>query len=248
MPRAWDARRVLLLEQLHGTYGRATRGIGRARLRLRFWWGKYSLIAAVVCPRLTKRAFDVLVSGLLLLALLPLFAVVAALIKVRDGGPVLFWQVRIGQYGRAFRFPKFRSMVVNAERLKDGLLAQNQHGSGITFKIKRDPRVTGIGRIIRRLSIDELPQLWCVLRGDMSLVGPRPPVPREVNAYTLRDRRRLEATPGLTCIWQVAGRAEIPFDEQVQLDVEYIERWSLWLDLRLVLKTVPAVLGGKGAY
>jgi lipopolysaccharide/colanic/teichoic acid biosynthesis glycosyltransferase len=114
--------------------------------------------------------------------------------------------------------------------------------------MKNDPRVTWIGRIIRKFSIDELPQLWCVLIGDMSLVGPRPPVPREVALYTLKDRRRLESTPGLTCIWQVSGRGDIPFPQQVELDVEYIESQSLWLDLKILLKTVPAVLTGKGAY
>ena len=141
-------------------------------------------------------------------------------------------------------------MCTNAEKLKDALLAQSHHAEagGITFKMKRDPRVTWIGRIIRKLSIDELPQLWCVLKGDMSLVGPRPPVPREVALYTLADRRRLDAVPGLTCIWQVSGRGDIPFPQQVQLDVDYIESQSFWLDVKLLLATVPAVLLGKGAY
>ena len=118
----------------------------------------------------------------------------------------------------------------------------------ITFKMKKDPRITWIGRIIRKLSIDELPQLWCVLKGDMSLVGPRPPVPSEVEKYTLSDRRRLDIKPGLTCIWQVSGRGDIPFKEQVKLDVQYIESQSIWLDIKIILLTVPAVLTGKGAY
>ena len=140
-------------------------------------------------------------------------------------------------------------MLLNAEQLKDTLIDQNDHGqSTVTFKMKNDPRVTWIGKIIRKLSIDELPQLWCVLKGEMSLVGPRPPVPREVELYTLADRRRLDAVPGLTCIWQVSGRGDIAFNQQVELDVDYIECQSFWGDIKLLLKTVPAVLLGKGAY
>ena len=180
--------------------------------------------------------------------LAPVFACVALLIYLTDRGPIFFWQTRVGQWGREFPFPKFRSMVTNAEALKDKLLASNDHDNGITFKMKKDPRVTWIGRIIRKTSIDELPQLWCVLTGDMSLVGPRPPVPREVALYSLRDRRRLDVTPGLTCIWQVSGRGDIPFDKQVELDVLYIDSQSLWLDILLLLKTAPAILIGKGAY
>jgi lipopolysaccharide/colanic/teichoic acid biosynthesis glycosyltransferase len=161
---------------------------------------------------------------------------------------VLFWQSRVGRRGREFPFPKFRSMVINAEALKDKLLALNDHHDSVTFKIRKDPRVTWIGRIIRKASIDELPQLWCVLKGDMSLVGPRPPVPREVSRYSLQDRRRLDVTPGLTCIWQVSGRGDIPFHRQVELDVQYIESQSIWLDLLLLMKTAPAILIGKGAY
>jgi lipopolysaccharide/colanic/teichoic acid biosynthesis glycosyltransferase len=139
-------------------------------------------------------------------------------------------------------------MVLNAEQLKDQLLAHNDHLDGVTFKMKKDPRVTWIGQIIRKLSIDELPQLWCVLKGEMSLVGPRPPVSREVAQYSLADRRRLDVIPGLTCTWQVSGRGDIPFPEQVALDVDYIESHSIWLDIVLLFKTVPAVLLGKGAY
>jgi len=197
---------------------------------------------------LVKRATDVIASFIVLILLLPIFAIVAILIKATDGGSVLFWQSRVGKHGREFPFPKFRSMVANAEQLKDKLIEQNQHGDVRTFKMKRDPRVTWIGRIIRKLSIDELPQFWCVLNGQMSLVGPRPPVPREVALYTVADRRRLDVTPGLTCIWQVSGRGDIPFPEQVQLDVKYIESQSFCLDIKLLFMTVPAVLLGKGAY
>ena len=195
-----------------------------------------------------KRGMDLVVSFLTLIFLLPAFLVTAALIKLTDRGPVLFWQDRVGKFGRPFRFPKFRSMVADAETLQRQLDLQNQHGSGVTFKMKRDPRITWIGRVIRRASIDELPQLWCVLKGDMSLVGPRPPLVREVARYTLSDRRRLDALPGLTCFWQVQGRSEIPFPRQVEMDVDYIEQQSIALDVKLLVKTVPAIVGGRGAY
>ncbi len=195
-----------------------------------------------------KRAMDLVVSLSMLVLLLPLFAALAVLIKGTDGGSVLFWQRRVGKRGREFWFPKFRSMVPNAESLLAALAAQNHHAQGVTFKMKRDPRVTWVGRIIRRASIDELPQLWCVLRGQMTLVGPRPAVPREVALYTLSERRRLLATPGLTCIWQVSGRGDIPFHQQVEMDVDYINRQSFLLDLKLLALTIPAVLTGRGAY
>jgi lipopolysaccharide/colanic/teichoic acid biosynthesis glycosyltransferase len=208
-----------------------------------------------LCPPLpgiaypsVKRLLDATGSALLLALLLPLFAVVAAVIKLTDGGPVLFWQTRVGRWGREFAFPKFRSMVPNAEELLPELLWQNDHRDGIVFKMKNDPRVTWIGRILRKFSIDELPQLWCVLKGDMSLVGPRPPLPREVARYTASDRRRLEVLPGLTCIWQVSGRSLIPFPKQLEMDVEYIENQSLWLDIKLLFQTIPAILLPRGAY
>jgi lipopolysaccharide/colanic/teichoic acid biosynthesis glycosyltransferase len=203
---------------------------------------------APVARAAAKRAMDIVVAATMLMLLSPLFLLLAALIKGTDGGPILYWQDRVGKFGRTFRFPKFRSMVVNAEALLKKLEALNQHGSGVTFKMKRDPRITWVGRFIRRASIDELPQLWCVLKGEMSLVGPRPPLVREVVRYSLLDRRRLEVVPGLTCFWQVQGRSEIPFPRQVELDVEYIENHSLSLDLKLLVQTVPAVIGGRGAY
>ena len=239
-----NSHRILLMQELHRRYSH-----GGTSMRYRFWIKKYAWAFAVGGAKALKRGLDILVALVMLLLLAPLFAFVAASIKLTDRGPVLFWQTRVGRWGREFPFPKFRSMVMNAEKLKDMLLAQNQHGgAGVTFKMKKDPRVTWIGRIIRKLSIDELPQLWCVLCGDMAIVGPRPPVPREVALYTLADRRRLDVTPGLTCIWQVSGRGDIPFPQQVQLDVEYIESQSFWLDIKLILATVPAVLLGKGAY
>lgn len=198
--------------------------------------------------RFAKRVLDISVAAIVLLLAAPAMALVALLIKLTDGGPALFWQTRVGKWGRPFPFPKFRSMVVNAEALQQALMADNQHSAGVTFKIKRDPRITWIGRIIRKTSIDELPQLWCVLVGDMSLVGPRPALVKEVAQYSLQDRRRLDVTPGLTCTWQVSGRSNIAFPEQVELDVDYIEQQSLRHDLALLLKTIPAVISGRGAY
>ena len=196
-----------------------------------------------------KRALDLAVVLPALLLLLPLFAVVAIAIRWHDGGPVLYWQRRVGRDGRVFRFPKFRSMRVDADAVRAQLLQANQHGAdGVTFKMKHDPRITPTGRWIRRTSVDELPQLWCVLRGDMSLVGPRPPLESEVARYSLAERQRLVVTPGLTCIWQVSGRSEVPFPQQVQMDLSYIRRPGLWTDLRLLLQTLPAVVRGRGAY
>jgi lipopolysaccharide/colanic/teichoic acid biosynthesis glycosyltransferase len=322
--------RVLLVEELYRRYGKGASGPGSFLRRLRLVRKKYAWFLIVGGAKVFKRTIDILAALTGLIVLTPLFLVVALLIKLTDRGPVLFWQSRVGRWGREFPFPKFRSMVTNAEAIKKRMLdllghlraelarvadertdldpatraglkqfaeepparaaklmerlppavraviedlskdiltrmveempdldpksrqilaaMKNDHANSITFKMKKDPRVTWIGKIIRKLSIDELPQLWCVLKGDMSLVGPRPPVPAEVAEYTLADRRRLDVTPGLTCIWQVSGRGEIPFKKQVELDVQYIESQSLWLDIKLLLKTVPAVLLGKGAY
>jgi lipopolysaccharide/colanic/teichoic acid biosynthesis glycosyltransferase len=195
----------------------------------------------------SKRTLDVAVSGAALAVFLPFGLVIALLIR-RDGGPVFYWQDRVGYRGRTFRFPKLRSMVANADQLRQTLMEANDHaGSGITFKNENDPRVTAVGRFLRRSSLDEIPQLWSVLKGDMSLVGPRPALPEEVQRYTPLQRRRLEAKPGLTCIWQVSGRSQIPFEGQVALDLEYIRTRSFRGDLVLLVKTVPAVLFGRGA-
>lgn len=195
-----------------------------------------------------KRLMDIIISLTAIILLSPLFLIVGLCIKLTDGGPIFYVQTRVGKQGREFPFPKFRSMVLNADKMKDTLLKQAERVGDVTFKMKKDPRVTTIGRFIRRFSIDELPQVWCVLIGDMSIVGPRPPVPREVRLYTQEDRRRLEVIPGLTGIWQVSGRSDIGFKQQVELDVLYIESHSVWLDIKLILKTIPAVLLGKGAY
>ncbi|MGA9524062.1 MAG: sugar transferase [Myxococcaceae bacterium] len=196
--------------------------------------------------RALKRLFDIVASGVALWLLLPLLLTVAALIKLSSKGPVFFRQTRVGLHGKHFHMLKFRSMVVNAEELKAKLAAQNEM-DGPVFKMKNDPRVTWIGRFIRKFSIDELPQLVNVLRGDMTIVGPRPPVPSEVVKYQPWQRRRLSVRPGLTCIWQVSGRNQITFEDWMYLDMRYIDHWSLAQDLRLIFQTVPVVLTGRGA-
>lgn len=199
--------------------------------------------------RFIKRTLDIVLVLPSLLFLTPLFLCVALCIRTYDGGPVLYWQKRVGLRGREFAFPKFRSMCVDSDAKRIQVAAMNQHGvEGVTFKMKRDPRITPTGRVIRRFSIDELPQLWCVLTGHMTLVGPRPPLPAEVERYTLRDRERLSVVPGLTCFWQVNGRSEIPFSQQVEMDIDYIHQRSFWTDVKVLFKTIPAVIFGRGAY
>lgn len=199
--------------------------------------------------RVVKRTMDLAVVLPALVLLAPLFVLVALCIRLYDGGPVLYWQQRVGWRGQEFAFPKFRSMGVDSDAARADVAALNQHGAqGVTFKMKRDPRITPTGRVIRRFSIDELPQLWCVLSGQMTLVGPRPPMPSEVLQYSLRDRERLSVVPGLTCFWQVNGRSEIPFDQQVEMDIAYIHQRSVWTDIKVLCKTIPAVLFGRGAY
>lgn len=195
---------------------------------------------------MVKRLIDVISSSVLLLFLSPLFAIVSVLIKATSKGPIFFKQERVTYNGRVFTFLKFRTMIEDAEALKKDLMALNEM-DGPVFKIKNDPRVTKVGRILRKTSIDELPQLINVFMGDMSLVGPRPPIPGEVSQYDLTTRRRLSMRPGITCIWQVSGRNAIPFEKWMELDMEYIDNWSLRLDLKILAKTIPAVLRGSGA-
>jgi exopolysaccharide biosynthesis polyprenyl glycosylphosphotransferase len=196
--------------------------------------------------RMMKRLFDIVLSGGALVVLAPLLALTAAAVALTSRGGVLFRQERVGLHGRTFHMLKFRSMVANAEDLKEKLEALNEQ-SGPVFKIREDPRITPLGRFLRKYSIDELPQLVNVLRGDMSLVGPRPPLPREVARYEAWQRRRLSVRPGLTCVWQIAGRSQISFEDWMLLDMHYIDHWSLVRDLRLILQTVPVVLTGRGA-
>jgi exopolysaccharide biosynthesis polyprenyl glycosylphosphotransferase len=193
-----------------------------------------------------KRLFDIVCSATALWLLLPLLLVVIALIKVTSRGAIFFRQTRVGLHGREFAMLKFRSMVANAEALKDSLAKSNEQ-SGPVFKMRNDPRVTSIGRFIRKYSIDELPQLVNVLRGDMSIVGPRPPVPKEVAVYDAWQRRRLSVRPGLTCIWQVSGRNQISFEDWMYLDMQYIDHWTLARDFNLIFRTVPIVITGRGA-
>jgi lipopolysaccharide/colanic/teichoic acid biosynthesis glycosyltransferase len=195
-----------------------------------------------------KRCMDILLSCICILAAMPVFLLTALLVKLSSPGPIIFSQVRVGKYGRHFKFYKFRSMYLDAEARKAELLKHNESADGVIFKMKHDPRITPVGRFIRKFSIDELPQLFNVLLGDMSLVGPRPPVPQEVAHYTLDERKRLNITPGITCLWQVSGRSELPFRQQMALDKEYISSRSAWKDFLILLKTIPAILTGRGAY
>ncbi|WEK54927.1 MAG: sugar transferase [Candidatus Cohnella colombiensis] len=195
-----------------------------------------------------KRAFDFTASLTAIVLYLPFFLVIAILIKLEDPkGPVLFKQVRIGKNGKPFWMYKFRSMISNAEELIEDLLDQNEV-KGAMFKMKDDPRVTRLGKFIRKTSIDELPQLWNVLKGDMSLVGPRPSLPKEVAQYSTYDRQRLLVTPGCTGLWQVSGRNGLSFAEMVELDLMYIQRQSIALDIRLILKTIWVMIVPKNAY
>jgi lipopolysaccharide/colanic/teichoic acid biosynthesis glycosyltransferase len=195
-----------------------------------------------------KRAIDIVGSLVLLLLLSPIFLVPAIAIAITSEGEVIHRQARIGRNGRPFTMLKFRSMVVGAHEQRHLYEHRNNHETGPIFKIRDDPRVTRVGRVIRRFSIDELPQLVNVLIGDMSLVGPRPPLPEEFETYNVRQQLRTLATPGLTCIWQVSGRSDVDFDSWVDMDLEYIKRWTIRLDLTLLLKSVPSVIAGHGAY
>jgi len=215
---------------------------GHIRMKLGLWR------LTIKLAYLIKRSFDFTGACILLLLLSPVFLITAFLVKVTSPGPAIFTQIRVGKDGRHFKFYKFRSMRMNAEKLREELEKKNESQDGVIFKIKKDPRITFVGRIIRKFSIDELPQLFNVLVNDMSLVGPRPPLPSEVAAYTLDERKRLHIIPGITCIWQISGRSNISFKEQVELDKQYIGSHSFWKDFVILLKTIPAVITGRGAY
>jgi len=197
--------------------------------------------------RVLKRLVDIGGAAAALWVLFPFLLVVSALVKLTSPGTIFFRQLRVGLHGKKFHMLKFRSMVADAEALKATLAGQNEQ-LGPVFKMKRDPRVTPLGRILRKYSIDELPQLVNVLRGDMTLVGPRPPVPQEVAQYEPWQRRRLSVPPGLTCLWQVSGRNEVAFEDWMYLDLQYIDHWSMGQDINLLLKTVPAVVSGRGSH
>jgi len=210
-------------------------------------WRRWSSRWRVTNGDAIKRAFDIGASLTFLAVFTPLYGLLALLVKLDGRGPVLFGQTRIGHHGEEFQMYKFRSMQPEAEAEFATLLARNQHAGGVTFKMKNDPRVTPIGRWLRRFSLDELPQFVNVLKGNMSLVGPRPPTPREVSLYSPADRRRLAVKPGLTCFWQVSGRSNIDFSGQVKLDVQYIETACFWVDVKLLIQTLRAVVVGHGA-
>ncbi|MBE6067128.1 MAG: sugar transferase [Clostridium lundense] len=194
----------------------------------------------------TKRIIDIIsaLAGLVLMS--PIMLITAITIKVESKGPIIFSQERVGENGRSFKMYKFRSMVTNAEKLLDKLKDKNEM-TGPMFKIKEDPRITKVGRFIRKTSIDELPQLFNILKGDMSLVGPRPSLPKEVMEFTNRQRLRLIAKPGLTCYWQVSGRNKIGFEEWMELDIKYIEERNTLTDIKLILKTFGVLLGDENA-
>lgn len=198
-------------------------------------------------PSALKRSTDVVGSSVLMVVLSPLLLLAAMAVKLGDGGPVLYrWKV-VGRDGRFFNSYKFRTMVVNADALKAELMPGNEM-TGPVFKMRNDPRVTRVGRFLRRYSIDELPQLWSVLKGDLSLVGPRPPLQSEYVKFSDWHKQKLAVKPGLTCLWQISGRNRIyDFDDWVRLDLQYVQEWSLWLDLKILLLTVPAVLRARGA-
>lgn len=197
--------------------------------------------------RACKRVIDVVVGNIAFCLLSPLLILIGLAIKLTSPGPILYhWRV-VGQNGRPFVSYKFRSMVVNADAMKAALEATNEM-SGPVFKMKADPRITPIGRVLRKFSLDELPQLWSVIKGDMSLVGPRPPLQTEYAQFSDYQKQKLRVKPGITCLWQISGRNNIrDFDQWVQLDLEYIRHWSLWLDLKILFKTIPAVVRGRGA-
>jgi lipopolysaccharide/colanic/teichoic acid biosynthesis glycosyltransferase len=210
---------------------------------------RYALPQNRVSPMdaLLRRALDVTVSSAALLLLMPILAIIALSIRLGSAGPVLFIQRRVGKNGQEFPVFKFRSMYIDAEKRLDALLGANER-TGPVFKMRQDPRVTRVGRVLRKFSLDEVPQLLNVLRGEMSLVGPRPALPREVALYTPEQRLRLSVTPGLTGLWQVSGRANLSFEKSMELDLEYIQRQSFTFNLVLLARTVPAVVMGHGAY
>ncbi|NMC83636.1 MAG: sugar transferase [Armatimonadetes bacterium] len=196
---------------------------------------------------IAKRVMDVVICGVGLVLLSPLLALIALWVKMDSQGPVLFKQLRIGRHQKPFYCLKFRSMTVDAEARRRELEHLNEV-DGPVFKIRDDPRVTRAGRILRKLSLDEFPQLWNVMTGEMTLVGPRPPLPAEVEKYEPWMLQRLEVTPGITCFWQISGRSNVTFDEWMRMDLDYIRQCSIMTDIKILVRTIPAVLFGKGAY
>jgi len=197
---------------------------------------------------LVKRLLDIIVSTTLLILLIPFVLITILIIRLDSPGPAFFSQIRVGKHGQLFRMWKFRSMSKDAEQRKAALRKRSDRQGDLLFKMRNDPRVTHVGKFIRKTSIDEIPQIWNVLLGEMSLVGPRPPLPNEVAKYSAYQRLRLEAKPGITCIWQVSGRSKIPFEQQVEMDLQYIHTQSFYGDIVLLFKTVFVVFNSKGAW
>lgn len=236
-----DDKAARMLEIYARQSFRTSASVQRFHFTIAFW------VVRMKITQQLKRALDILVSSIAIIFASPIMLGTAILIKLDSPGPVIFRQTRVGKWGEPFICFKFRSMYIDAEARKEQLLAQNE-ANGPVFKMKHDPRVTRVGRIIRKLSIDELPQLFNVLRGDMSMVGPRPPVPKEVAQYTFDQMRRLDAIPGITGLQQISGRSDMSFKRWVELDMQYIAEQSLWRDIEILVKTIPAVVSGKGAY
>jgi exopolysaccharide biosynthesis polyprenyl glycosylphosphotransferase len=236
-----DDKAARMLEIYAKQSFRTPASVQRFHFTIAFW------VVRMKITQQLKRVLDILVSSIALIFTSPIMLGTAIIIKLDSPGPVIFRQTRVGKWGEPFICFKFRSMYIDAEARKEQLLAQNE-ANGPVFKMKHDPRVTRVGRIIRKLSIDELPQIFNVLRGDMSMVGPRPPVPKEVAQYTFDQMRRLDAVPGITGLQQISGRSDMSFKRWVELDMQYIAEQSLWRDIEILLKTIPAVVSGKGAY
>ncbi len=243
--RLWHERRAQAFlrqcpEQISSASQRLRLGIRAALQQLSWRWSQRRF-------QLGKRLLDISAAAAALVLLAPLYALIALVIRLDSPGPVFFRQVRAGYRGRPFVLWKFRSMYQDAEARRAELEAHNEMSGGVLFKMKNDPRVTRVGRLLRKLSLDELPQLWNVLRGDMSLVGPRPALHSEIAHYEVEQRQRLDILPGLTSDWVIAGRSRVPFSRQAELDIDYAHRPSLGRDLKLILKTIPALISGRGA-
>jgi len=226
---------------LNGSFGRARAGLSRIATLL-------PLEATRLLGPTVRRALDVAIGASGLVVAGPVLVAAAIAIKATSPGPVLYAQVRVGKGGRPFRLRKLRTMYADADARLASLREQNESRGGVTFKIKHDPRITSVGRVLRKFSVDEMPQLWNLVDGSMTLFGPRPPVASEVAKYGHRERRRLEVTPGITCLWQVSGRSDLSFDQQVSLDIDYIDRTRPVDEVVILAKTIPAVLTGRGAY
>ena len=236
-----DEKTEQMLHLLAGQHFRSRYALWRLQLHKVLWSVRVQWL------RYLKRGLDLLILALALPVVLPLGLFTALAIRLDSPGPVIFRQTRVGKWGKLFVCYKFRSMAIDAEERKQALLLANE-ADGPIFKIQNDPRMTRVGRLIRKASIDELPQLINILKGDMSFVGPRPPLPSEVSLYEYEQRRRLNAVPGLTGLQQVSGRSDLPFERWVELDLQYINEQSLGKDVVILLKTIPTVIFGKGAY